>query len=426
MTRRINSAALGLGISSLVIGVLSLFPAIVPLLGAVVAIPTAGIALLLGVAGLIVSLADKRRSIGLPIAGMAVSAAALAITLGWMIFVAQAAAKFAEATQKAAREMRIREAEEASKRAQAESRRRAEEMEREIRRREEEKRKASIAAAARERERLARLEAERMAEAKREEERESTRRADLKAATEGLRAFEEGAKLRAKACRDDLANAEAEVAKQADAKKEAEADAERLMKKGGLSATDRQYVRGCIDGRLKHKPDADPAKLALDVTKRVKDGDAGVPRYPKRILDGTSFGSSSYVKIAQIVSEDEMVIYPGLVRIKGVATVGLTAGLKDGSRVELKDVTVVADGKGTYTNSKGVEESVPRLIVVDFKKVSPVMKSDTLKKWLAAGAEFAEAKASVALRAEAVRQDERMTEAEVARRMAEIAKLKGD
>ena len=401
---RINSAALGLGICSMVIGVASLFPAIVPCLGIFIALPMAGIALLLGAAGLTVSLVDRSRSIGIPIAGTVVSGLALAITLGWMALIAQAVAERDAAFRREfAAEERIRRAEEV----------------REVKRRDEEVRQ-------KERSRLAQLEADRRAQAKRDDAEEASRLAALKAATEGLRAYEEAEKGRVERGREELARAELEDARQDKARTEAEAKAETFMKKDGLSANDRQYVRGCADGRLKHEPATDPGKLSLDVTKPVKDGDLGVPLYPNRFLDPKRLaGTSSYMKIAQIVSEDELIVFPGYLCLKGVITVGLTAGLKDGSRVDLKGVTVFADGKGTYTNSRGEKESVARLIVVDFKKVSPVMNSEALKRWLAAKAGLAEAKAQVARQTEAMREAERIYKAEVARRMAEITELSG-
>ena len=418
---RINSAALGLGITSLAIGVASLFPALVPCLGAVVAIPTAGIAFLLGAAGLTVALADGRRSIGLPIAGTTVSAIALGITVTWMAVISHAAAKIEEE----AREAHARRVQEDARQAEAERRRRAEDDAREARRRAEEaakraeeSRRAAELAAARERERA---EAERQAEAKRQADREVARLSELKEVEDDLRAYLESAKGKVNKVRNDLVGAEREEAKHAEAGESGEAVTEKLMKAGKLSALDEQYVRGCVEGRLTHRPAADPAKIKLDVTRKLKDGDLGVPHYPLRFLDGVGLGSSSNAKVAQVISADEAVIYPGLVCVKGVST----AGLELGSRIDLKGVTVVADGKGTYTNGKGEEESVPRLIAVDFKKVSPVMSSAALKTWIAARTGLAEAKKRVAALAAAVRIAEQTHESEVSRRKAEIAKLKG-
>jgi phage terminase Nu1 subunit (DNA packaging protein) len=88
-------------------------------------------------------------------------------------------------------------------------------------------------------------------------------------------------------------------------------------------------------------------------------------------------------------------------------------------------VAVVADGKGTYTNGNCEEESVARPVAVDFEKVAPVMSSDALEKWVAARTALVEAKAQVASLGEAVREAERLHEAEVARRKEKIAELKG-
>jgi hypothetical protein len=73
-----------LGIISLVMGILGSIISLIPCFGMVVGGPIAGIGLLLGVIGLIVSLTGKQSGIGFPIAGSAVSLLGLCIAGAWL------------------------------------------------------------------------------------------------------------------------------------------------------------------------------------------------------------------------------------------------------------------------------------------------------------------------------------------------------
>ncbi|HEY7310722.1 MAG TPA: hypothetical protein VH643_15270 [Gemmataceae bacterium] len=73
-----------LGIISLVMGILGSVISLVPCIGMFVGGPVAGIGLLLGVIGLIVSLTGKQSGVGFPIAGSAVSLLGLCIAGAWL------------------------------------------------------------------------------------------------------------------------------------------------------------------------------------------------------------------------------------------------------------------------------------------------------------------------------------------------------
>jgi hypothetical protein len=73
-----------LGIISLVMGILGSIISLVPCIGMFVGGPVAGIGLLLGVIGLIVSLTGKQSGVGFPIAGSAVSLLGLCIAGAWL------------------------------------------------------------------------------------------------------------------------------------------------------------------------------------------------------------------------------------------------------------------------------------------------------------------------------------------------------
>ena len=73
-----------LGIISLVIGILGAIISLIPCIGMFVGGPIAGIGLLLGVIGLIVSLKGKQSGVGFPIAGSAVSLLGLCIAGVWL------------------------------------------------------------------------------------------------------------------------------------------------------------------------------------------------------------------------------------------------------------------------------------------------------------------------------------------------------
>jgi hypothetical protein len=72
-----------LGIASLVLGLVAFVVSVIPCLG-VVSLPFAGLGLLLGVAGVVVSLGREGRGIGFAVAGTAVSGGALLVGLFWM------------------------------------------------------------------------------------------------------------------------------------------------------------------------------------------------------------------------------------------------------------------------------------------------------------------------------------------------------
>lgn len=90
-----SSAAHSLGVSSLVLGIFSLVLAIVPCAG-VVALPVAGIGILLGFVGGILSLFRSGHGIGYPIAGTACNALALLIATFWIVFLSGFASAVAE------------------------------------------------------------------------------------------------------------------------------------------------------------------------------------------------------------------------------------------------------------------------------------------------------------------------------------------
>jgi hypothetical protein len=78
-SRRAN----GLGIASLVLGIVALAAAMVPCCGMVFAIPLGIIGGALGLVGFIAAGSDGQTGRGMPLSGMIVSLAALAITFAW-------------------------------------------------------------------------------------------------------------------------------------------------------------------------------------------------------------------------------------------------------------------------------------------------------------------------------------------------------
>jgi hypothetical protein len=101
----------GLGIAALVVGIIALIFGFVPCVGGIVAYPAGGVGLILGIVGLIVALCRNKQGVGFPIAGSAVSAAALLVTTLWVIVVAgiakraePALKKFDEELKKVAKE----------------------------------------------------------------------------------------------------------------------------------------------------------------------------------------------------------------------------------------------------------------------------------------------------------------------------------
>ena len=260
-------------------------------------------------------------------------------------------------------------------------------------------------------------------------EREAARTAQVEdkvsRATEGLRRSEAIAKGKVETIRREKANAEAEENLRGKAVAGAEAEAERAMEKERLPENVRRYIRGRAKGRWDHSSIKDVGKLSLDVTRGIKDGDLGVPLYPNRFLDPKRFsGTSSSMAIVKILGEDETVIYPGDVSIKGVSTLGLVAGSK-GSRVDLKGKLFLADGKATYTTGAGKEVVVPRLIALDFEKVKPALDGGAVKEWIAAEAGHRQARAGAARKAEALRKAETMYETHQKRLAEESEKARG-
>jgi hypothetical protein len=83
-TTEANGPAFGLGIASLVLGIIAIPVALIPCFG-FWSMPVSGVGLVLGVSGLIIVLVSKRGSLGFPIAGSAVSFAALAIAGLWLL-----------------------------------------------------------------------------------------------------------------------------------------------------------------------------------------------------------------------------------------------------------------------------------------------------------------------------------------------------
>ena len=80
----VNGSALGLGIASLVLGIIAVPVAIIPCFG-FWSMPVSGVGLVLGVSGFIIVQVSKRGSVGVPIAGSAVSFVALAIAGLWLL-----------------------------------------------------------------------------------------------------------------------------------------------------------------------------------------------------------------------------------------------------------------------------------------------------------------------------------------------------
>src|SRR5262245_13532256 len=78
-----NAVSNSLGITALVLGIVGFVLSLVPCVG-VVAIPIVGVGLLLGLGGLIASLARSGHGVGFSIGGLAVSAAGLVIALFWV------------------------------------------------------------------------------------------------------------------------------------------------------------------------------------------------------------------------------------------------------------------------------------------------------------------------------------------------------
>jgi predicted Zn finger-like uncharacterized protein len=78
----------GLGIAALVVGIVALIFGFVPCIGGIVAYPAGVVGLILGIVGLVVALNRNKLGLGFPIAGAAVSVAALIVTTLWLVVVA--------------------------------------------------------------------------------------------------------------------------------------------------------------------------------------------------------------------------------------------------------------------------------------------------------------------------------------------------
>ena len=78
-----DSISLGLGVTSMVMGTIAILASLIPFCGAYVALPIGGIGLVLGGIGLLTCLSHGGRSLGFPIAGVVLCAAALVISLAW-------------------------------------------------------------------------------------------------------------------------------------------------------------------------------------------------------------------------------------------------------------------------------------------------------------------------------------------------------
>jgi hypothetical protein len=175
---------------------------------------------------------------------------------------------------------------------------------------------------------------------------------------------------------------------------EAEAKAEQMMDRNGLSQGDKRYVRLFIgefsyaDSMRVRIPSRDERRPPMDVSKPLRNGDFGTPYYR-----GSS-GQTSKMVVDQIIGPDEMVVWGARLYIKGVSA----AGLDVGSTVELKG-TFLVDGTGTYTSKSGNKVELPCLVAIDMKKVSAALACEEVKAWIIAKVNHENAQSEAARKA---------------------------
>ena len=193
----------------------------------------------------------------------------------------------------------------------------------------------------------------------------------------------------------ELEQLQAKAATLAKKAEEAEVKANEFLKSLDLPSGDLHYVRACATNRIQQKKNANPHVINLDATSDLAQSDVGILRYPNRYLDARKTGYSHSFKVAYILAEDEMIIYPGYHLLRGVSTKRLTAGLKDGSRVDLSETTLVVDGVAVYTGSDNREREATVLVAVDFPVASKHLEASEVKAWAAMVKQLAEAERMV-------------------------------
>jgi hypothetical protein len=193
-----------------------------------------------------------------------------------------------------------------------------------------------------------------------------------------------------------------------------------------LSGGERSFVTRHDGSRWREKH-AWPAlnKPSLNVSKPLKDGDIGVPYYPARLRDPRRLsGTSANLPVVQILGEDEMVLGPWYLCVRGVSTAGLVAG-RGGSAVDLEGLYWV-DGTKTIETAAGTMLDVPCLTTLNPKKVDSALGSEKVKRWMAALEARRDARTQVKDAAEALRKAEAAQAAELAQRKRDEDKRRAE